>query len=66
MAHALCMLDDVTDTHSERVIIVVFLLQQWLSERAGLSVRLYVHCLLVDSTTVQTQRKMLDRILTLT
>jgi len=42
MAHALCMLDNkARDTHSENVILIVFLPQLWLHE--SISVLCYTH-----------------------
>jgi hypothetical protein len=37
-----CWITKATDTHSEYVILIAFLQQQWLHER--LDVTLYVHC----------------------
>jgi len=39
-----CWIPKATDTHSEYAIIIEFLRQQWLDERAPL-LRLYLHCL---------------------
>ena len=33
MAHAHCLLDKATNTHSEYIILNAFPLQQWLQER---------------------------------
>ena len=38
-----CWITKTTNTHSEYVIITVFLLQQWLRESASI-LRLYIHC----------------------
>jgi hypothetical protein len=32
-----CWIPKATDTHSEHVIFIVFILQQWLQERASVS-----------------------------
>jgi hypothetical protein len=63
-----CWMTNVTDTHSEHVIIIAFLLRRWLHQRASLLryTSTYIACLLVDSNTLQTQCTMLDRILTVT
>jgi hypothetical protein len=39
-----CWITKATDTHSEYKILIVFLLQQWLCDRASM-LRSYVHCL---------------------
>jgi len=36
-----------TDTHSEYVIIIGFVLQQWLNERTSMSRYTYVACLVI-------------------
>jgi len=61
-----CWMTNVTDTHSEHVIIIAFLLQQWLHLRASMLRYTYIACLLVDCNTLHTQCTMLDRILTVT
>jgi hypothetical protein len=38
-----CWLTKASNTHSEYVILVAFVLQQWLHERASI-LRLHVHC----------------------
>jgi hypothetical protein len=57
---------NVTDTHPEHVIIIAFLLQEWLHQRASMLRYTYTACLLVDSNALQTQCTLLDRILTVT
>jgi hypothetical protein len=39
-----CWITKATDTHSEYVILIAFIPQQWLSERAPMLLP-YVHCL---------------------
>ena len=41
-----CRVNKATETHSEYAILIAFLWQQWLSERASL-LRLYIHCPIV-------------------
>ena len=43
-AHAHCMLDKATETHSKYVILTAFPWQQLFRKRASI-LRLYVHCL---------------------
>jgi hypothetical protein len=38
-----CCITKAADTHSEYVILIAFIRQQWLRERASM-LRLYVHC----------------------
>jgi hypothetical protein len=45
-----CWITKATDTHSENVILIAFLRQQWLRERATM-LRLYVHRLYFTHTT---------------
>jgi hypothetical protein len=40
-----CWITKATDTHSEYVIIVAFLLQRWLRERASMLRYTYIACL---------------------
>ena len=48
MAHAHCMLDNkATNTHSEYVILITFLLQQWLWEYALMLCCTYIACLVL-------------------
>jgi hypothetical protein len=39
-----CWITKATDAHSEYVILIAFLQQEWLRERAPM-LRLYAHCL---------------------
>jgi hypothetical protein len=40
-----CWITKATDTHSQYVILIAFLLQQWLHERASMLRYTYVACL---------------------
>jgi hypothetical protein len=40
-----CWIPDVTDTHSEYVILMALPLQQWLHERASMLRFTYIACL---------------------
>jgi hypothetical protein len=40
-----CWINKATDTHSERVIIISFPLQQWSRERASIIRYTYIACL---------------------
>jgi len=42
-----CWIPNATNTHSELVIIIVFLLQQWLQERASCLLYMYLNCLFI-------------------
>jgi hypothetical protein len=42
-----CWITKATDTHSEYVILIAFLRQQWLRDRASLLRYTYIACLLL-------------------
>jgi hypothetical protein len=43
-----CWLTKATNTHSERVIIIAFPMQQWLHERASLLRYTFIVCLVIQ------------------
>jgi hypothetical protein len=44
-----CRITKATDTHSEYVILIAFLRQQWLHERASMSRYTYIACIVIFS-----------------
>ena len=46
-----CWIPKATDTHSEHVILIAFLLQQWLHQRASMSRYAYIACLVSQQCT---------------
>jgi hypothetical protein len=46
--HFACWITKATDTHSEYVIIIAFLRQQWLHKRASVLCCTYIACLVVQ------------------
>jgi hypothetical protein len=47
-----CSISKATNTHSEYVIVVAFLLQQWLKESASMLLYTYIACLGHSSSDV--------------
>jgi hypothetical protein len=43
-----CWITKATDTHSEYVILIAFLRQQWLRERASVLRYTYIVCLVIN------------------
>jgi hypothetical protein len=50
-----CCIPNATNTHSEYVILVAFLLQQGLQERASMSRYTYIACLVKTSNLLVLQ-----------
>jgi hypothetical protein len=50
--HFACLVTKATDTHSEYVIIIAFLRQQWLPERASLLRYTYIAACVISSVKI--------------
>jgi hypothetical protein len=49
--HVSCLVTKASDTHSEYVILISFLWQQWLHEHASVLCFMYIACLVVLNIT---------------
>jgi len=50
--HIVCWISKATNTHSENVILIDFLLQPWLHERASMLRHTYIACIVNTIRTV--------------